>query len=35
MSKDTYLCLNRDDALDFAQKSKLKELDGFGSFLNN
>jgi len=35
MSQDTYLWLNRDDALDFPQKSKLKDLDGFGSFLIN
>ena len=35
MSQDTYLWLNGDDALDFPQKSKLKDLDGFGSFLIN
>jgi len=34
MSHDTYLWLNRDDALDFPQKSKLKDLDGLEVFLS-
>ena len=35
MSHDTYLWLNRDDALDFPQKSKLKDLDGLEVFFIN